>query len=58
MSAGEQEERCGLIVDRVRIPSNPSADLIALSGDGNDADHKTGGPRYSLARHRNPRCSS
>jgi len=24
------------------------ANLMALSGDGKDADHKTGGPRYSL----------
>ncbi len=49
MSAEEQKRRCGLIVDRVRIPTDPRANLIALSRDGKDADHKTGGPRYSLS---------
>jgi len=42
VSAGEQQERCRLIVDRVRIPSHPRANLIALSCDGKDADRKTG----------------
>ena len=48
MSAEEQKKRCGLIVDRVRILSDPRANLMALSRDRKDADHKTGGPRYSL----------
>jgi len=30
MSAGEQNERCGLIVDRVRMPSDPRARTCSL----------------------------
>jgi len=38
------------------------ANLMALSRDGKDADHKTGGPRYSLllaarARHSQQVCT-
>ena len=39
----------GLIVDRVQDTVGPArANLMALPCDGKDADHKTGGPRYSL----------
>ena len=48
MSAEEHRKRCGLIVARARIPPDPRANLMALSRDGKDADHKTGGPRYLL----------
>ena len=37
-------------MDRVGMPSDPSANLIAPSRDRKDADHKSGGPRYLLAR--------
>ena len=49
MSAEEQKKRCGLIVDFVGIQSAPArANLIAPLRHGKDADHKSGGPRYSL----------
>jgi hypothetical protein len=42
MSADEQTGRCGLIVDRVRMPSDPRTNLIAPSRGRKDADHKSG----------------
>jgi hypothetical protein len=42
------DERCGLIVVRVRMPSDRRRNLIAPSRGRKDADHKSGGPRYLL----------
>ena len=36
-------------MDRVGMPSDPRANLIAPSRDRKDADHKSGGPRYLLS---------
>jgi hypothetical protein len=48
MSADEQSERCRLIVDRVRMLSDPRMNLPAPSRRRKAPDRKPGGPRYLL----------